>query len=138
MAGVIVLGYDGGSGAEAALLEAVAIAKDVEAELAVVFGYMPPGVVERQSGDHRDVLREIGERHVNEAVERAIAEGVTAKAHLVLQHSAEALVETAEERNARMIVVGYHGEGPLTGALLGRTPYKVLHMASVPVLVVRA
>lgn len=138
MAGEIVVGYDGAEGAESALREAVAIAKGLGAELAVVFGYMPPGVVERQSADHRDMLREIGERHVNEAVERATAEGVTAHPHLVLQHSAEALVETAEEQGARMIVVGYHGEGPLTGALLGRTPYKVLHLSSVPVLVVRA
>jgi nucleotide-binding universal stress UspA family protein len=138
MAGEIVVGYDGADGAEAALREAIALCRDVGAELVVVFGYMPPGVVERQSADHRDMLREIGERNVNAAVERATAEGVTAHPQLVLQHAPEALVETAEEHNARMIVVGYHGEGPLKGALLGRTPYKVLHLASCPVLVARA
>ena len=35
-----------------------------------------------------------------------------------------------------MIVVGTHGEHPLTGAVLGSVPHKLLHLSAVPVLVV--
>jgi nucleotide-binding universal stress UspA family protein len=37
-----------------------------------------------------------------------------------------------------MIVVGTHGEHPLTGAVLGSVPHKLLHLSRVPVLVVPA
>ena len=52
------------------------------------------------------------------------------------QAAPEALLEVAEERDARMIVVGSYGEAPLKGAILGSTPNKLLHIADRPVLVV--
>jgi nucleotide-binding universal stress UspA family protein len=36
-----------------------------------------------------------------------------------------------------MIVIGSYGEAPLRGVLLGSTPYRLVHQAPVPVLVVR-
>jgi nucleotide-binding universal stress UspA family protein len=50
---------------------------------------------------------------------------------------AQALIEVADERDARMIVVGSHGETPLKSVLLGSTPTKLLHLSLRPVLVVR-
>ena len=44
--------------------------------------------------------------------------------------SAEALIEVADEHDARMIVVGSYGERPLKGALVGSTPYRLLHLSS--------
>jgi Universal stress protein family len=41
-------------------------------------------------------------------------------------------------RVARMIVVGSYGEAPLKGAIIGSTPYKLLHLSQRPVLVVPA
>ncbi len=41
-----------------------------------------------------------------------------------------------DERDARLIVVGTHGESPMKGALLGSTPHKLLQLADRPVLVV--
>jgi nucleotide-binding universal stress UspA family protein len=51
---------------------------------------------------------------------------------------AEALAELADERDARMIVIGSHGEGPIRGAILGSTPHKLLQRSGRPVLVVPA
>ncbi len=48
----------------------------------------------------------------------------------------DALIETAAEREARLIVVGSHGELPLVGTILGSVPHKLLHRARIPVLVV--
>jgi nucleotide-binding universal stress UspA family protein len=43
----------------------------------------------------------------------------------------------AAERNARFIVVGSRGEGPVRRALTGSVPHKLLETAEVPVVVVR-
>ena len=55
---------------------------------------------------------------------------------VVEQAPARALVELAAERDARVIVVGTHGESPIKGALLGSTPHKLLQLSDRPVLVV--
>ena len=49
-----------------------------------------------------------------------------------------ALIEVADEHDARMIVVGSYGERPLKSALVGSTPTRLLHLSERPVLVVRA
>ena len=47
-------------------------------------------------------------------------------------------MKTADQLDARMIVVGSFGEPPLKGVILGSTPNKLLHLSSRPVLVVPA
>ena len=54
------------------------------------------------------------------------------------QSPSDGLLAEAEERHAQMLVVGSTGEGPLRGILVGSTPYKLLHLSTRPVLVVRA
>jgi nucleotide-binding universal stress UspA family protein len=137
MAGEIVVGYDGDVGADAALTEAIALAKDLGVPLILGFGFFP-NLPERQARDYIDALREFGEKATHEAVERAKQAGVEAEAVVVAKQPAEGLAELADERDARMIVVGSHGERPLTGALLGSTPHKLLHISQKPVLVARA
>ena len=73
-----------------------------------------------------------------DARRRAEARGAEIEVELVPKRSAEALIEAAEERDARMIVVGSGSEGPLKGAILGSTPHKLLHLSQRPVLVVPA
>ena len=55
---------------------------------------------------------------------------------IVEESPAEGLAELADERDARLIVVGTRGESPIRGALLGSTPHKLLQLSRVPVLVV--
>jgi nucleotide-binding universal stress UspA family protein len=136
MADEIVVGYDGGAGAESALSEAITLAKDLGAGLVLGFGFFP-NLPERQARDYLDAVREFGEKTTGEAVERAKGEGVEAQAVLVAKQPAEGLAELADERDARMIVVGSHGERPIAGALLGSTPHKLLHITHKPVLVAR-
>ena len=47
-----------------------------------------------------------------------------------------ALINMADEVDARMIVVGSYGDSPLKGAILGSTPHKLVHLSKRPVLVV--
>jgi nucleotide-binding universal stress UspA family protein len=47
-------------------------------------------------------------------------------------------IDVADEREARMIVVGSFGEAPLKSIVLGSTTNKLLHLTERPVLVVPA
>jgi nucleotide-binding universal stress UspA family protein len=137
MAGTIVVGYDGGEGAQGALDAALVLCQDLGAELVVVFGYGIP-LPERQSADYRDALHELGERYAQEAVERASQAGVQATAEVVFEKAPQALVDAGAKHDARVLVVGAHGESPIKGALLGSTAHKLLHLSERPVLVVPA
>jgi nucleotide-binding universal stress UspA family protein len=95
-------------------------------------------MVGEEYAEHRRALQEIGERATADALERARGAGVEVDVALVPRKPADALVALAEERNARVIVVGTHGEGPFQSALLGSVPHKLLHRSRVPVLVVPA
>ncbi len=137
MARDIVVGYDGTDCAKAALGQALAIARDLGAPIAITFGY-GPSQLGGEVKDMRDALRELGDRLVHEAESMAAEAGVKADVVLVDARPAEGLVRVAAEREARMIVVGSHGERPLAAAILGSTPHRLLHMSTIPVLVVPA
>ena len=73
-----------------------------------------------------------------EAAEIAASAGVEHEVKLKPLRPVHALTEAAEESDTRMIVIGSYGETPLKGAIVGSTPYKLLHVSEVPVLVVPA
>ncbi len=50
---------------------------------------------------------------------------------------AETLVETAEKYNVSLVVMGHHGHGNLTDILLGSVSSKLIHLAHLPVLLIR-
>ena len=136
--GQMVVGYDGSDGGRAALDAALSLARELGDRVVLVFGYAPPGIWGGEVADHEEAIEELGERLMGEARERAAGSGVEVDVELVPKRPAEALLDVAETREARLIVVGSGGEAPLTGAILGSTPYKLLHIARRPVLVAPA
>jgi nucleotide-binding universal stress UspA family protein len=134
----IVVGYDGSDCSKAALGEACAMAKALGDKVVVVFGYAPRGYGGGEVPMHREAVEELGEKLTGEAAALAAAAGVEHEVKLVPRKSYHALVETADELDARMIVVGSYGDPPLKGVILGSTPSKLLHEADRPVLVVPA
>ncbi|HEX3041751.1 MAG TPA: universal stress protein [Solirubrobacterales bacterium] len=136
--GQIVVGYDGSACGEAALAAALGLAGEVGDKVVVVFGYAPPGIWGGEIAEHEEAIEEFGEEVTSKARAQAAERGVEVEVALVPKRAAEALIETADEREARMIVVGSFGEAPLKGVILGSTPNKLLHLADRPVLVVPA
>ncbi len=134
--GKIIVGYDGSDCSLAALDEAIALAKALGDDIILAFGYAPGGYGGGEVPTHREAVHELAEKVTAEGRERASGRGVEVDVELVPKHPAEALADIADEHDARMIVVGSYGEPPLRGAILGSTPYKLLHGADVPVLVV--
>jgi nucleotide-binding universal stress UspA family protein len=134
----LVVGYDGRGGGEAALEEGIALAAELGARLVLVFAYEPAARAGGELGELRATLRQMGAELEIEAEERVRAAGVDYELVLIDSRPAQGLVQVADERDARMIIVGGSGEAPLAGALLGATPHKVLQLTDRPVLVVRS
>jgi nucleotide-binding universal stress UspA family protein len=136
--GQIVVGYDGSACSRVALDEALRLAQDLGDDVVLVFGYAPPGIWGGEIAEHEEAIEEFGEQVMGEAKRRATAAGVAAEIEMVAKRGPEALIDVAERRDARTIVVGSYGEAPLRGMILGSTPHKLLHLSSRPVLVVPA
>jgi nucleotide-binding universal stress UspA family protein len=133
----IVLGYDGSPFADVALTTAVELARAIGEPLFVAFAAEPPNrSVGEERGEHRRALEELGGPVTARAVEQARERGVEVERVLLEARPVEGLIGLAEERGARLIVVGASGEGPIAGAFLGSVAYKLLHRSRVPVLVV--
>jgi len=136
--GAIVVGYDGSDCGKAALDEGLKLAAGLGDRVVAVFGYLPPGIWGGEIVEHAEAVEEQGQRVLAEAEDRAKASGVAVEAKLVPNKPSQALVEVADELDARAIVVGTHSDPPLKGMILGSTPHKLLHLSDRPVLVVPA
>jgi nucleotide-binding universal stress UspA family protein len=134
----IVVGYDGSECSKVALDKACSLAMELGDKVAIVFGYAPGGYGGGEIPTHREAVEEIAEKVTAEAAARATAIGAEHEVMLKPLKPAHALTEVARERAARMIVVGSYGEAPLKGVIIGSTPYKLLHQAECPLLVVPA
>jgi nucleotide-binding universal stress UspA family protein len=133
----IIVGYDGSDGARAALDTALEAGGALGDRVVIAFGYH----IQKLGGEVLDYAKAVQERAqeaVDHGVHQAQAKGVEVESVVIERHPAQALADLAKERNARMIVVGTHGESPLKGALIGSTAHKLLHISAVPVLVVPA
>jgi nucleotide-binding universal stress UspA family protein len=133
----IVVGYDGRAGSQAALREALRLARGLRTTIVLVFSFeaTPLG---GERADLDTAIRERAQAVLAEGLHTVTSSGVQASTEYAELSPAEGLVTAADEHDAEMIVVGSTGEGPLRGMLVGSTPYKLLHHSRRPVLVVRA
>jgi nucleotide-binding universal stress UspA family protein len=138
----IVVGTDGSDTAEIALRRAVELAAVTGAKLHVVSAYEPAPA---RVGGNRPVAEaaawSVGSDFKVEAVlerARATARGgsVEIEVHAPKGDAADALIRTAKEQNADLIVMGSRG---MRGArrVLGSVPNKVSHQAPCDVLIVQ-
>ncbi|MHB1538520.1 MAG: universal stress protein [Solirubrobacteraceae bacterium] len=141
----IVVGTDGSETAEAAVGEALALARAVGARLDIVSAYEPipePRLTGERRQAPEDLQWAIGARgEVDATLEAAAAParqaGVEVRVFPRQGDPADAILDVAEEVEADLVVVGNKG---MTGAkrfLLGSVPNKVSHHAPCSVLIVR-
>lgn len=132
----VVVGYDGSDCAKVALHAALEVARAYSEPLTIAFGY-EVSIVGGEMHDYLQALQELATRRLEEA--RQLTEqqdGVEIEEVIVEKSPAHALADLADERDARVIVVGTRGESALRGALLGSTPHRLLGISHRPVLVV--
>jgi nucleotide-binding universal stress UspA family protein len=84
-----------------------------------------------------DYYREQGTTALAPACADLDAAGLAYTSHISVGTPAEAIVQYAQEQGVDEIVMGRQGESPLTALLLGSVVNKVLHLADMPVLLVK-
>ena len=132
----LAVGYNGGESARHALRAAIALARDLEETLLVVCGVAPAGGIGEEYDVTEEAIVEELAPAVNEAVMQAREAGVEAEAILVDADPVGALEMVMEERQPRMLVVGYGSSGRVRAALFGAVAPKLVDRSDVPVLVV--
>jgi nucleotide-binding universal stress UspA family protein len=135
MSSGLVVGYDGSDYAKAALAAAAEMAQLRGEKLVVAFAYQLNKVT-GEVGDYHHALEDLARSRLEDAAALVAGTGVEIEAVIMEEAPAKALVDLADTKDARMIVVGTRGENPLHGALVGSTPHKLVHLSTRPVLVV--
>ena len=138
MAFKIVVGYDGSDGAKAALDEAIDLAQKLSGNVFVTYAYGGPRSYSGAPLTPRSKLKELGEKLLGDAQAHGGDKRVPIESVLVNDSAAQGLLSVALQHGAEMIVVGTHGESPISAMLLGSTAYKLVHTTTTPVLVVPA
>ncbi len=122
----ILVATDGLTQAQAAVSEAIAIAKRTGSHLIAL------------SAMRDETERAEATKFANEAAELAKKEGVSAEAVTPVGRSFDAIVETAGGRGVDLIVMGTYGKTGLKKLLMGSATEKVIGNAGCAVLVVKA
>lgn len=84
-----------------------------------------------------DYQRETGEQALAQAKAKLAASGLTFSSHILVGEAAPAIVEFAQEKKCSQIVMGARGFGSVVGLIMGSVTIKVVHLATVPVLLVK-
>ena len=122
----ILVATDGSTHGNAAVIEAIAIAKRCGSHLIAL------------SAMRDESEREEAKNYSNKAVELAEKEGVSAEAATPLGRSFNAIVETAGGRGVDLIVMGTYGKTGVKKLLMGSSTEKVIGTAGCAVLIVKA
>ena len=137
----IVVGTDGSPPSDAALQEAIDLARTQGAQLHIVAAYPDPARIrEHIASTGRDLTPDLmlaAENLLARARERAEAAGVSVETHDSEADPADALLDVAKEQAADLIVVGDRGLRGVTRFLLGSVSSKVVQHAECSVQVVR-
>jgi nucleotide-binding universal stress UspA family protein len=81
--------------------------------------------------------RDEGNRALEASLARAKNAGFKVTPHIGVGEPAKIIMDYANEKKADEIVMGSHGRGALSGAVLGSVAQKVVHLSSVPVVLVK-
>jgi len=142
--GLIVVATDGSRAANAALDQAIALARETDDVVAVItvwralqgdYGLAYPSAA--LLNELLDAERSHAEQALEQARKRVEAAGVAVETRLATGDPAERICAFAEQRGARLIAMGTHGYGPVVSFLVGSVSGAVIKRARLPVLVVR-
>lgn len=143
----VLVPVDGSQTSIRALTTALQMARETSAQLRLLYvveelvylsGYDQFGVY---SGDVTAIIRESGQKILDDCMAIASAAGVQADRVLVdtfTQRLGDVVADAARAWNADLVVVGTHGRRGIGRVLMGSGAEEIVRLAPVPVLVVRA
>ena len=128
--------------ANRALKLAIGLAKTFSAKIHLLHAYhlpvsitMPDAVVVPQS--FWDSIRDASARKLEKSYQTVTGEGVECESHLMAQMPSAAIVETARQVGADLIVMGTRGLSGLKHVVLGSVAERTVRAAPCPVMTVK-
>ena len=143
----ILVPVDGSTTSNRALTSALQLARETGAQVRLLYvveemvyfsGYDQFGVY---SGDLTAIVRESGQKVLDDSMAIATAAGVQADHVLVdtfTQRLGDVVADAAKAWSADLVVVGTHGRRGIGRVLMGSGAEEIVRLAPVPVLVIRA
>jgi nucleotide-binding universal stress UspA family protein len=92
-------------------------------------------LIDRDSLDQ--YYRDESETALAPALKALRAANISATSHSRVGHAAEEIITLCTSLACDEIVIGTHGRGGFKGALMGSVAQKVVHLAAVPVVLIR-
>lgn len=142
----ILLPLDGSQFAESALPAAFELAKRFHSKVTLLSIVRPPYLMGGSGAGYTEMLINLRDQAVTEAHRYLEGhqhwlnyEGIKASVRVSeMEPVAEAILETADEVGADLIVMSTHGRGGISRWVYGSVADKVLRHATIPVMLVRA
>src|SRR6516165_903986 len=88
-------------------------------------------------GDWKEAASEASTKALKEAVGKAEAAGIAFKSIVRTGQTAEAIAQAAHDEGVGHIVMGTRGLGSIQGLLLGSVAMKLIHLAEVPLTLIK-
>lgn len=140
----VLVATDGSKYSTAAASEAIGIAK-LNKSLLTVIAVVPaelatPTDVDFGVGQREKIADQVmreAEKNAKIVKDAAQKEGVSVHAYVMTGRPADAIIETAKDKGADLIVVGSHGRTGLDRLLMGSVAERVIVLANSAVLVVK-
>jgi len=85
----------------------------------------------------QEIYREEGEKILAPVLQRLKNAKVSATPHIGVGEASQVIIDFSKEVKATEIVMGSHGRGALAGALMGSVAQKVVHVSSIPVVLLK-
>lgn len=110
----------------------------IELHLLTVQPPLSGGVTMFISGDEvRKYHQDEGNKELAAARELLDRAGVRYAVHIIVGEPAQVIAQYAKDQGVDQIIMGAHGRGAVASLVIGSVTQKVLHLAEVPVLVVK-
>jgi len=90
-----------------------------------------------EGSDWQEAVSEASAKALAEAVGKAEAAGIVFKSEVRTGQTAEAIAQAAHDEGIEHIVMGTRGLGSIQGLLLGSVAMKVIHLAQVPITLIK-
>ena len=134
----ILVAYDGSEHSRKALDAAVKVAQCSNGKLKVLYAFDKVPLVLGDDETERFIERAMnkGREYLAEVTVHLRDANVEFSTDTVEGPAAEAILRVAQLEGCDLIVMGSRGLGMVQGLLLGSVSYRVLHRATIPVLIV--
>lgn len=134
-----LVAIDGSEGSDAAIDEALDLARDAGAHITYVFVRKPPSPLLGYPYYDRLLSNELATARatLDAAMARAADADIETVSEILEGDPVDEILSFADNRGADLIIMGSRGRGAFAGALLGSVSSEVVQHANVPVLVAK-